>query len=48
MKTIFVIKSFLAKMDGANEASSENSCLSPGKKLKIEKLKIEFLAKEYQ
>jgi hypothetical protein len=33
---MFVIKSFLAKMDGANEASQENSSLSPGEKLKIE------------
>jgi hypothetical protein len=31
-------KVFLAKMDGTNEASQENSSLSPGEKLKIEKL----------
>jgi hypothetical protein len=34
IKTIFAIKSFLAKMDGANEASQENSSLSPGEKHK--------------
>jgi hypothetical protein len=32
-------------MDGANEASQENSSLSPGEKFNIEKLKIEFWPK---
>jgi hypothetical protein len=32
-------------MDGANEASQENSPLSPGEKLKTEELKIKFWPK---
>jgi hypothetical protein len=32
-------------MEGANEASQENSLLSPGEKLKIEELKIKFWPK---
>jgi hypothetical protein len=39
-------KFFLAKMDGPNEVSQENSSLSPGEKLKTEKFKIEFWPKK--